>query len=265
MTLLQAFAIGNGSVVALVGGGGKTSLMFALAKAATPAHSVITTTTTKIFVPNPEESAVVWIDGFEALAARWQGREACIRHATLAAGLLEAKGKLIGLRPESVNRLARARTADILLIEADGAKGRSLKAPHEAEPVIPAAANTLIAVIGIDAIGRPFNEETVFRIERARRLIGAPPGGLITPEWAAALVTHPYGICKGAPGHARMIFSINKVESPEAEQQARRLAEQIRRFYPRPIAAIVAGSLRKTEPGHRSGAWQVLDRGSPPS
>jgi probable selenium-dependent hydroxylase accessory protein YqeC len=55
-------------MISLVGAGGKTSLMFALAKDLQHRKKkVITTTTTKIFQPGPEESPKVILGGIDAL------------------------------------------------------------------------------------------------------------------------------------------------------------------------------------------------------
>ncbi|MBI1746620.1 MAG: putative selenium-dependent hydroxylase accessory protein YqeC [Acidobacteria bacterium] len=256
MTLWEAFQLRPDDVAALVGGGGKTSLMFALAKAAPPHYTVITTTTTKIFVPSSTESAITLVDSDEAaLEGRWLAiRERC-RQATLARGLREDKNKLVGVRPEFVDRLAQVRAADLMIVEADGAKGRSLKAPSEGEPVVPSSTSVLVAVVGIDAIGLPFNEAAVFRAERAREIVGEPPGNVITEDWAAKLLTHAKGICQGAPAHARMVFFINKVENPTRRALAEKLASHIRTRSSRPIEAVVAGRLHSPAKAVEEAAW----------
>ena len=58
----EAFDIKPGEVVSLVGAGGKTTLMFALARElAAPQKLVITTTTTKIFYPSPSDTPYVLV------------------------------------------------------------------------------------------------------------------------------------------------------------------------------------------------------------
>ena len=55
--LKEAFNIHPGEVISLVGGGGKTTLMFALARELVSQKSlVVTTTTTKIFPPSPADT-----------------------------------------------------------------------------------------------------------------------------------------------------------------------------------------------------------------
>ena len=59
-SLKEAFGIGPGEIVSLVGGGGKTTLMFALAQELTSGgQSVITTTTTRIFEPSASDTCLI--------------------------------------------------------------------------------------------------------------------------------------------------------------------------------------------------------------
>src|SRR4030043_310016 len=107
MTLKEALSIKPGEVVSLVGGGGKTTLMFALARElATGGESVITTTTTKILEPSPAETPLLIVEADEQLmlsaVLHSLGK---YRHITLAREKLPS-GKLIGISPELVVKLA---------------------------------------------------------------------------------------------------------------------------------------------------------------
>ena len=62
--------------------------------------------------------------------------------------------------------------ADKVIVEADGADGRPIKAPEDWEPVIPTFANLVIPVVGLDCVGKPASEDWVFRIERFLALTG---------------------------------------------------------------------------------------------
>ncbi|MCJ7654933.1 MAG: putative selenium-dependent hydroxylase accessory protein YqeC, partial [Dehalococcoidia bacterium] len=60
MKFKEALDIRPGEVISLVGGGGKTTLMFALARElALGSGCVITTTTTKILEPSPSETPLL--------------------------------------------------------------------------------------------------------------------------------------------------------------------------------------------------------------
>ena len=80
----------------------------------------------------------------------------------------------------------------MVLIEADGAKLRPLKAPADHEPVIPPACDAVIAAAGLDCVGRPIGE-VCHRPERVCALLGTDPEHLVTPADVAAILSSPRG------------------------------------------------------------------------
>jgi probable selenium-dependent hydroxylase accessory protein YqeC len=192
MKLKDALDIRPGEVISLVGGGGKTSIMFALAKELASAGScVVTTTTTKIFEPLPDETPLVIVAKDETeLVSCFLKSAPYYRHITLASERLTS-GKLAGIRPELVEKLAGMKTVSQVIVEADGAAQRSLKAPNATEPVIPENTSLVIAVVGIDAVGCSLNEKEVFRAGIAAKLLGLSLGATLPLAAIATLVTHP--------------------------------------------------------------------------
>jgi probable selenium-dependent hydroxylase accessory protein YqeC len=104
---------------------------------------------------------------------------------------------------------------------------RPLKAPGNHEPVIPSVTTHLIPLVGIDALGRPLDEETAFRSERVAELSGAQLGGLITPHLIATVMTHPWGLMKGAPEGTKIVPVINKVETTSGLAGAHEVAQEL--------------------------------------
>ena len=126
-------------VVALVGAGGKTSTLFALAREARAAGLTAIVTTTTHIRPHPRLPLTGETDG-EKLRA-----------------LVDAQGVVLCGRREPTGKLTLAaavetcrRAADVVLVEADGAKMLPLKAPAEHEPAIPPCADAVVAVAGLD-------------------------------------------------------------------------------------------------------------------
>ncbi|GAB6059067.1 selenium cofactor biosynthesis protein YqeC [Desulfonatronum parangueonense] len=211
--------------VALVGAGGKTSLMAAMAAHAVAAgQSVISTTTTKILSPALDPNGILPTD-----VVFWDGtgtslpdiRELLFRkkHLTLVRDRDPATGKLLGLAPETVDLLAASGLADRIFVEADGARGRSLKAPADHEPVIPAKSDLVIGIIGADAIGAPVDEEHVFRSERLAILCESEQARPVDAHILACLATHPLGLFKNAPskrGTSHRILFVNKMDLADA-------------------------------------------------
>lgn len=249
MTLKEALGIKPGEVISLVGGGGKTTLMFALARELTSSgNRVITTTTTKILEPLSSETPLLLLEADEReMIRRLLQNLADYGHITLARERL-ASGKLRGISPELVVELARLNRVSCIIVEADGAAQRSLKAPNLTEPVIPDATSLVIPVVGIDALGCRLTGENVFRPELVSKLLGLPLGEVISAESIAFLVTHPRGIIKGSPGGARIIPFINKVDLDRGLSRGRELAGRILAMRHPRIKRVVLGQVQSPEP-----------------
>lgn len=216
----------GGGVVSLVGAGGKTTLLFRLAKElATAGETVLTTTTTKILMPTPAQSATVIIaSGPDEILRRKEliGKDAI--HVTAAAGHDPATGKLIGFSADAIDSLWESGLFSWILVEADGASRRPLKAPADHEPVIPMATRRLVAVVGLDAIGKPLTETWVFRPECYARLTGLPLGSAVTPESVSRALLDESGMMKGCPPEARRFVFLNKADQEDRKAAGRSLA-----------------------------------------
>jgi molybdenum cofactor cytidylyltransferase len=172
--------------------------------------NVVTTTTTKI---RPERRSELTIIESDPSALLEQARAALKEHShiTLASGVLQAEGKLLGMEPTTVDELVSLPEMDAVMVEADGAKGRSLKAPAPHEPVIPSSTAILVPLAAVDVVGRPLDKSTVHRPERVAGLAGAELGETITPGHVSAVLLNPDGGLKNAPPRARVVPLINKV------------------------------------------------------
>ncbi len=249
ISLKNAFNIRHGEVISLVGAGGKTTLMSALANELSAADSkVISTTTTKIFDWQADGDILILEKNEGKMLDLLLEATKKYRHITLASKRLSGEGKLKGISPEMVMRIAGLKQADYIIIEADGAARKPLKAPNETEPVIPRNTTLVIAVVGIDALGLQLTGENVFRPEIASRLTNLPIGGIISADIIATLVTHTEGITKGSPNNARIIPIINKVDLLEDISRAEALAYEILELGQPRIERVVLGQLQSTEP-----------------
>jgi probable selenium-dependent hydroxylase accessory protein YqeC len=255
--LAQALALGSQEIISLVGGGGKTTLMFTLARELREQGSkVITTTTTKIFEPATDQTPclVIEADQAHAMFAAKKGlrREG---HITVAAQRFPGR-KIGGVDPQLVATMQQELSADYIIVEADGACMLPLKAPGKHEPVIPSATTLLIPLVGIDALGRPLDEETAFRAERVAELTGTRLGGLVTPQLVATVMTHPWGLMKGAPAGARIIPVINKVETTAGFTGAREVAREVLEKGGRQIKRVMLSRLFFRQPHVEVVEWR---------
>ena len=129
-------------------------------------------------------------------------RAALEGHGVVTVGTVFRGDKLSGAgTPEELRR-----AADVVLVEADGAKRLPLKAPAEYEPVIPPCADAVAAVAGMDAVGQAVGA-VCHRPERVCALLGAGAEHVLTPEDVALLLANPQGGRKGV-GEALSLIHI---------------------------------------------------------
>ena len=191
-------------VTAVIGGGGKTTLLWTLGQELSGnGHCVLLYTTTKI-LPFPD------IPCAKSLAELEELRE---RHRLLCAGtMLPETGKLTAM-DAPMERLASG--FDYVLVEADGAARRPLKAHAAHEPVIPAEANQTICLVGVSGFGKPIRE-AAHRPERFAALAGVEVKENATPENTVRVLL--------AEALAdRYLF--NQADTPERWEWARRCGE----------------------------------------
>ena len=245
----EALGLKEREVISLVGAGGKTTLMYRLAKELLlSGKRVVTTTTTKILEPKLKETKFLFVDSDEKKIKDfvWQHLDQ-YRHLTVARERL-GSGKLKGVLPDLVNELWSLDKVDIIIVEADGAAGRPVKAPREWEPVIPTATTLVVAILGVDGVGRELNEENAFQPEGISKITGIPVGEKLTDEAMAILMVHPEGLFKGAPSSSRVVAFFNKVDIPKGVAKAKDIARKIFEKKQRQIERVVLGQLKSEPP-----------------
>jgi len=241
----EALGLQDGGVVSLVGAGGKTTLLFRLAgEMARRGESVLTTTTTKMMRPSPEQCEAVLLSPSpqEILReARWLLRGT--RHIFAAAGEGKEPGKLAGFGTEVVRTFEESGLFRWILVEADGAARRPLKAPAHHEPVIPEISRWVVGVVGLSALGQPLDEKWVYRAEQYAKITGLSVGAAITEASVAAAMVHEQGIMAGCPAHATRCVFLNQADLPGCAEAGRRVAEIIGRTEGQGLTRVVIGSV----------------------
>ncbi len=225
MLLSTALRIRPKDVVALTGGGGKTTAMFRLADELRAAdRRVVTTMTTKIFVAQMARApARLILEGAGALLAQLPAVLADHGHVLIAGGTVVEQDKVAGAPPELIDRVAANPAVDAVIVEADGSRRLPFKAPAAHEPVIPASATILAPLVGLDVLGQPLDEAHVHRPGLVAALTGATLGDPVTPELIADVLAHPDGGAKGLPPRGRLVPILNKV-TDERLSAARQIA-----------------------------------------
>jgi molybdenum cofactor cytidylyltransferase len=213
-------------VVALTGAGGKTALLFRLgAELAAAGKQTLLTATTRLWARQIDHAPFSLIGADpHLLALELPISLRGYRQVLVMAGEAPEPGKLRGLAPDAVCRLAALEDVDAAVVEADGSRERPLKAPAAHEPAIPSCATHVVTVAGMQAINQPLDERWVHRPGIAAELTGLRLGDLVTPEAAAKLLLHQFGGLKGHPPRAESFLYLNLACDDAAAERSSRLA-----------------------------------------
>jgi molybdenum cofactor cytidylyltransferase len=246
LKLVDALDVTPDDIVALVGGGGKTTAMFRLAREMVERGSrAITTTTTRIFAAQIA-LAPTHLPAGEVSRERVVAALTSHRHVLVIGATDPSTGKAEGVSLDLFRRLRAWCPGVCFLNEADGSRMRPFKAPAEHEPVIPADTTLVVPVVGAEVFGQKLDGQHVHRPELVSALSGAPLGAPITPTLVARVLAHPQGGCKAVPAHARVVVLINKVDILRDQTPARETAARLLREPA--IHAVVLTTLRSAEP-----------------
>lgn len=238
-----------GHVIALVGAGGKTTLMdtFAACYAQRGSTAVLTTTTR---IMRPKQYPVAYqmeqlremLSGTQTAGAGQQeaGRAASAGAGQqktgriVAAGTDAPEGKL--RMPDRISITDLAEAADVVFVEADGAKRLPCKAPREKEPVIPKECDIVVGVMGMDTLGQPL-AQVCFCAEQVMQLLGVDKKHRMTEEDMARLLHSEQGTRKGV-GNRDYYIVLNKCDDAQTMKRAQTVERLLRQAGEEHIACI---------------------------
>ena len=242
-SLIDAFDIQQNrhELISLIGAGGKTTTMFALAQALKSLRKrVLVTTTTNIFYPAKDECDSVIVheapgpDLFHALPGGT---------VTVLGGTVVNKRKLAGVDKGYVEKLHREGLFDCILVECDGSKRKPIKAAAHYEPVVPDNTTRTIGVIGLDAVGQPIDEEHVHRAELFSSIVGRGLGELLDVQAVVELIASPQGLFKGVPETSPRYVLLNKADTSERRDCASAITEGLLQKRGAKLERCVTGAL----------------------
>jgi len=248
MELAKALRISPGQIVAFVGAGGKSASIRRLVEELTPKTPVLITTTTKLALDQTDLAVQHVIlrskEDVSLFPALFQEQSSVLvtgeRWSEEPKWTAPAKDLLADLLPLAADSGA------VVLIEADGAKGRSFKAPAGHEPVIPQVVDLIVPVMGLDAIGTELEGDLVYRPEQVRELLGIQNDHIIQPVDAAAILVHGNGALKAVPANAQVRVILNKAETQKAVEQGREIARQTLKADR--IGAVILAQVKQADP-----------------
>lgn len=205
MTLKDLLNLKNGSIVSIVGAGGKTTLMFSLAEELRREYKVLVTTTTKIYYPLRKQYDFIAIGEEKFYSYNYKRNNGIYIY-----GAMVDNEKIIGLNPNILNN--QVEFFDYVLIEADGSKRKILKGWRDGEPVVIGKTNKTIGVVNIKSIGKRICNENVHRVQEFINITNSHEGDIVNIEHIASLVFHKRGLFKDAVGEKILFLTMIEKE-----------------------------------------------------
>jgi len=159
LNLIDTFQITETEVITITGGGGKTSLMFALGRELTAAGKAhVITTTAKICVADVNPAQLLIdpdIDTIIAEIKKDPAKEWIIGREEVA------QQKIAGFDDADLYKLHQALSPLVIINEGDGSNRRPYKFYADYEPAIPTLTTKIIHVMGAETFKRSI-DETLF-------------------------------------------------------------------------------------------------------
>lgn len=223
-------------IIAVVGSGGKTTLLKKLAaQYRREGKTVFVTTTTHMFI---EEDTLLTDDANTIL-------DALRERGYAMAGIPEGE-KIKALSGKTFDSVCAV--ADVVLVEADGSKHMPLKYPNATEPVIPPNTDEILVVCGLNALGQKA-KDVCHRLELVKACLAIEDDTVITPEHIQKLVTegyldplrvaYPHAKISLMPRHDGTLYQLALAALLQAEQNVSMIREEW--FCPQPKLFLCGG------------------------
>jgi len=195
-------------ITAIVGAGGKTTVLERLGKYGLEGNLPIMVSST---VPMGSES-VEHIKPFDVICTNDvdKGEAFCVERihsGRVPAWFLgiDEFDRYIGLPGPVLTLLKQRHPQWYILIEADDVQNKWLKAPKVGETAIPEGTDLVIGVLNLQMLGHGLTSERVEGVETAAAIMGRPEGAVVTPALLAKLIEHPRGMFSDVEGR-RVLF-----------------------------------------------------------
>ena len=255
MGIVEALRADSG-IVCAVGAGGKKTTLYALAERTAGESSPVVTATVRIpiFDPHVERVAVTGdpVSTVERVAAgdagaTGDGDSASDRFPLGVVPERESGNRYRGYDPTVVDELAATPAADPVLVKADGARTRQLKAPSDREPQLPRRADTVVPIASARVVGEPLTADRVHRPERVAEITGRGIGEPIRAADVARVLASDRGGLKSVPDGAAVVALVNMIDDEGLRAVGDEIAAEVLDRTDR-VSRVVLARMTASEP-----------------
>jgi molybdenum cofactor cytidylyltransferase len=246
MKYQDALEIARGEVVALIGAGGKTSLLVGLGyELAEAGWRVLATTTLRLNAHQLElmPRALALDAGPQAISDALTHDKFVYLYDRVSGGQVR------GLAPEAIRALLDAVDSDVLLVEADYAAGKPLKAPLAGQPVIPPETTLVIQVASLGALAATMDDASLYNAGGMIDRYGFAEGARVKSPWVALVLRDAELGLRGVPPEPRVVSFLNQTPARGYERGRARMIARLALKNHR-ISAVALGAIRGVEPVH---------------
>ena len=203
--LIQALPASEGDVICFVGAGGKKTTLYAASRQYR--GRVAITSTSHMFQYDDrfvnrviEDYSGTWVDDQSRVVA--------------FSGKTDTPNRVGGLTADCIKNIWQSRQFGLILIKADGARSRLVKAPAAYEPLIPSFTNLVVPIASAQILGQHLATSIAHRPELLSMIMGLDMGDKILPVHLAQLLSSEMGSLKNA-GNARVCPILNMVDNSD--------------------------------------------------
>jgi probable selenium-dependent hydroxylase accessory protein YqeC len=157
--------------------------------------------------------------------------------------------KIGGHSPELLDRLHREHPEWTLLVESDGARGKSLKVPESHEPPLPAGTAVYVVVVGADSFGCRLDSDVVYKGAGVAALAGTTAEAKVGTAVVTRALLDPASYGGRRPAGARFCVMVNKINTqaldrPVSDGEVSVLGLGMDLLKPGKVDRVVLGSLK---------------------
>ena len=171
-------------IVALVGAGGKTTVLSKLVEyGRLQGRPIVVTTTTQLYESQVAQYEPIYTKDINEVDEYCSKRIQQGYCGAWFSGITRTKVDSVDC--ESIDNLSTLHPNWQIVVEADGAKEKWLKAPKHTEPVIPSQTKTTIGVVNLQMLGASLDEDHVHNLELVQSIVNREEGAIVTPSMLA--------------------------------------------------------------------------------
>ena len=203
--LIQALSAREGDVICFVGAGGKKTTLYAASR---QYRGRVAITSTSHMFQYDDRFVNRVIDDYRGTWVDDQSRVVAF------SGKTDTPNRVGGLTADCIKNIWQSRQFGLILIKADGARSRLVKAPAAYEPLIPSFTNLVVPIASAQILGQHLATSIAHRPELLSMIMGLDMGDKILPVHLAQLLSSEMGSLKNA-GNARVCPILNMVDNSD--------------------------------------------------